>query len=515
MFVVINPAYIASGILFLASFGYMFLSLLSTPGNTSVKARRVYGVTSLLLVLYSLSYSLMTVTLDHQWRYIFWAIGFSSGLLFFPVWINFLLHMVFPKSTVMKRLSLVTIAIAAVLAFICVLSNDAELTMTSIGNQFSYRNSWLFIAAMLFTSSLAGPLIAIQFKWWSGAELLRFKRISRVFLVMAPLAAAIGFITDFVIPIFTTNTVIPLGSVSILFTALLTYILMLSSKAQSITVRNVSGFTFLSIQMPILVLDRQNNVGLENRAAIDFFGSSSVEKNILSVLSDSGTLIQSFFNDDFQNEIIVVETPSGVRTGEMMLTVERDKLGDAIFKVVIINDKTDSYYKDTLLEKALTDELTGARTRRYCIEIAEEEVLECIRNGLQYSAIIIDVDHFKVINDTYGHPVGDEVLRILVSRIRNALKSDTLLARYGGEEFVISLPDFSSGDAQGTAERIRAIIESDAFSINDEELTVTISLGVASLTGAASTFTKIISNADKALYKAKQSGRNKVVYYKG
>jgi len=265
--------------------------------------------------------------------------------------------------------------------------------------------------------------------------------------------------------------------------------------------------------VPILVLDRKNNVGLENKAALEFFGKSIMEGNIAEhILLDGRQPIQSFFKESIRNELVTVNTPQGIRTCEMMLTVERDKLGDTLYKVVIIRDKTETFYMDTLLDKALTDELTGARTRRYFVEMAEEEMIMCINNDLQFSVIMIDADHFKDINDNHGHPVGDEVLRILVSRIRNTLKADTLLARYGGEEFVISLPDISWEDALSTAERIRVSIENDTFMINNLEIKVTISLGVASLSFEATSISTIIGNADKALYRAKQTGRNKVVY---
>jgi len=354
----------------------------------------------------------------------------------------------------------------------------------------------------------------MQFKWWSEAELISYRRLARMFAIIAPLVSSVGFITDFIVPLFTTSTSVPLGPVAILLASLTTYFVLISTQSQSITVRNVSGFTFSSIMMPILVLDRKNNVGLENKAAIDFFGKSIMERNVASyVLLEGKKPIQSFFDESFSNELMTVETPMGVRTCEMMLTVEKDRLGDTLFKVVIIRDKTESFHMGSLLDKALTDELTGARTRRYFMEMAEDELLECIGNEHQYSVVMIDADHFKSINDTYGHPVGDEVLRILVSRIRNLLKADTLLARYGGEEFIVSLPDISWEDAVGTAERIRAGIECDTFRVSEHEIGVTISLGVASYSDEATSIANIISNADKALYKAKQTGRNKVVYF--
>ena len=513
MFIVMDPAYLITTVLFLASCGYVVFSSLSTHGNTGVKARHIFNLTSILLIFYSFCYALMTIAVNEQLRFIFWAVGFGSGLMFFPVWLWFLVHMVPPKKKIITYLTQASILVAGVLMFLCILSEDVVFRATDLGYQFSYGNSLIFKIALYFTFFLSLPLIMLQFKWWSEAELTSYRRLSRIFALVAPLVSSIGFITDFIVPIFTSYTIIPFGPVSILLGSLTTYFVLISSQSQSITVRNVSGFTFSSIMMPILVLDRKNNVGLENKAAIEFFGKSVIEGNIAShIMLDGKPPIQSFFKDSFRNELITVTTPLGIRTCEMMLTVERDKLGDTLFKVAIIRDKTETFYMDSLLDKALTDELTGARTRRYFVEIAEEELIECINSNKQFSVIMIDADHFKDINDTYGHPVGDEVLRILVSRIRNTLKADTLLARYGGEEFVISLPDISREDAISTAERIRVSIESDTFMIENIEINVTISLGVASLAFDAATISNIIGNADKALYRAKQTGRNKVVY---
>jgi diguanylate cyclase (GGDEF)-like protein len=147
------------------------------------------------------------------------------------------------------------------------------------------------------------------------------------------------------------------------------------------------------------------------------------------------------------------------------------------------------------------------------MEAAERELQRCAQEGLPYSLIMIDADYFKRVNDTYGHPVGDVVLKILVARVLNTLKQDTLVARYGGEEFIVSLPEIYHDNVLGTAERIRQNIESDSFKIDDLSISVTISLGVASMSAQTDTLSEIISNADKALYQAKQTGRNKVVYY--
>ena len=513
MFIEMHPAYLVAGILALTSCGYIIFSTFSTHGNTGVKTRHIFIITSILLVFYSFCYALMTIALSEQLRFTFWAVGFSSGLMFFPVWCLFLVQMVLPKLRAAVLLTRASVLVAIVIALLCITSGDVTFIETRYGYQFSYNNSLFFSLALVFTFVLSIPLILMQFKWWSEAERTSYRRLAKIFTVIAPLVATAGFITDLVVPVFTTGTTFPFGSVSVLIAFSTTYFILISKQSQSITVRNVSGFTFSSIMIPILVLDESNNVGLENKAASEFFGKSVINENITSlILLDGKPPIQSFFRDSIDNELITVDTPQGIKTCDMMLTVEGNKLGDTIFKVVIIRDKTETFHMDSLLDKALTDELTGARTRRYFMEMSEEELTVCIANNLQYSVILIDADYFKEINDSHGHPVGDEVLRILASRIGNTLKADTLLARFGGEEFIISLPDISLEDAISTAERISVSIENDTFMVNNLEIKVTISLGVAFLTSEATSISNIIGNADKALYKAKEAGRNVVVY---
>ncbi|MCL2719322.1 MAG: diguanylate cyclase [Lachnospiraceae bacterium] len=172
------------------------------------------------------------------------------------------------------------------------------------------------------------------------------------------------------------------------------------------------------------------------------------------------------------------------------------------------------FYKFKETEKAAyTDALTGARNRRFLMTTAEKDLQVCIEEDLQFSLIMMDIDFFKKVNDTYGHPVGDEVLKIVVSRIRHVLKKDTLVARYGGEEFVITFPDINYKDVFETAERIRSHIAKSAFSVGDLKIPVTISLGAARRSEQYSSLADIINNADKALYQAKQTGRNKVVSF--
>ena len=163
-----------------------------------------------------------------------------------------------------------------------------------------------------------------------------------------------------------------------------------------------------------------------------------------------------------------------------------------------------------LQDIAFTDELTGARSRRYFMDKAREELEKCVEQDQDFSLIILDADHFKLVNDSHGHGTGDEVLKILAARIRSVIKQNTTFARYGGEEFILSFPGVGYEHSMKSAWRIRNNIESYPFIIGDKIIKVTASFGVSCKTHDCTDLHKIIDRADKALYIAKKNGRNTV-----
>ena len=168
---------------------------------------------------------------------------------------------------------------------------------------------------------------------------------------------------------------------------------------------------------------------------------------------------------------------------------------------------------------AYTDPLTGAYNRRYFMDRAAEE-LSKMKRGNPYSVIILDIDFFKRINDTYGHPIGDEVLKILVGRFRNVLKKGTVFARFGGEEFIVLLPGIDGDVAMEVGWRINKAVEAHDFRIDGRSISVTVSCGIGVANDKSSDLNETIASADKALYMAKAAGRNTVLseaatdYYK-
>ena len=162
------------------------------------------------------------------------------------------------------------------------------------------------------------------------------------------------------------------------------------------------------------------------------------------------------------------------------------------------------------IQAAKIDSLTGANNRAAMDETLEREVDLAHRHQSALSLIIFDLDHFKQINDNYGHTIGDDVLRECVKAANQALRSTDMLFRFGGEEFVVLLPGVNSTGAALAGERLRSIIEKHVFNNQQGSVPVTISVGTASLT-RQDNCKKILERADSALYSAKNGGRNQVV----
>ncbi len=164
-----------------------------------------------------------------------------------------------------------------------------------------------------------------------------------------------------------------------------------------------------------------------------------------------------------------------------------------------------------LMELAQTDPLTRLCNRRSLTEMLENEMNRCLRNLAPCSLIMCDIDHFKQVNDEYGHQAGDDVLVKVADLLREQLRPYDLAARYGGEEFCLVLPETNLPHATEVAERIRQEIQGYRFTGNLGTLKLTISLGVATISGHRElSQDELIRMADEALYLAKHNGRNRV-----
>ena len=162
---------------------------------------------------------------------------------------------------------------------------------------------------------------------------------------------------------------------------------------------------------------------------------------------------------------------------------------------------------------ALTDPLTGLYDRAYLDRHLDELIKRVHQDGIGAAVLMFDIDHFKQVNDTHGHDAGDDVLRELAARAMNSVRSVDLVARQGGEEFVVVMPETDLTIAAAVAERLRAAVAKEPFTVraNGQKLTVTISIGVTSVAAADDDRERMLKRADIALYTAKNQGRNRVV----
>jgi two-component system cell cycle response regulator len=164
------------------------------------------------------------------------------------------------------------------------------------------------------------------------------------------------------------------------------------------------------------------------------------------------------------------------------------------------------------IEMAVTDGLTGLHNRRYLERHLAAMVQQAVARQKPLSVLVLDIDHFKPINDNYGHAVGDDVLREFSRRVRKTVRGFDRACRFGGEEFVVVMPDTDAALALVVGERLRQKIATDRFNVpnSDGGIDVTVSIGIASLVSSADTPEALLKRADDALYRAKRAGRNRV-----
>ena len=375
MFVEINPAFLIALLFFVVSACYLFLCIITLKNSTRSKLRNDYLSAGLCLLIYSLCYGLMTISVDETLYRVFWALALVFGSLFFSRWLVFSSNMVTIKREFTKDLITLAPVLALVISGICVLSGDAVFVMTKYGVQFSYHNSPVFIALIVFLAVIILHFVVLFLRWWLESDMKRDRIQARLFLLLSIFIAPFGIAADFVIPTFTEYTTIPLAAICFLPVSMPLLISMLKYKTLSITVPNASGYVFNTITVPTFVLDIKNNISLENKASLDFFGYSVIGRNISEiVLSNEKTPDQSFFDVGFTDEKVSVETPLGVRICDMVLAVENDKYGDVLCKVTLLKDVTENVQKDIMLQTALEQANAASKTKSNFLSNMSHEI---------------------------------------------------------------------------------------------------------------------------------------------
>jgi two-component system, cell cycle response regulator len=197
--------------------------------------------------------------------------------------------------------------------------------------------------------------------------------------------------------------------------------------------------------------------------------------------------------------------------------VDGDKIlvGSTTILKFTYHDNLDEMFQRQMYESALRDGLTKAFNKKYFTDRLESEFTFATRHASPLALVLFDIDHFKKVNDTHGHPAGDHVLFEISTLLSSALRAEDVFARYGGEEFAVICRGSDESQAQVVGERMRKAVEGHRFVYEGTLIPVTISVGIAVLPNAAvKDANDIVGFADQALYKSKNGGRNRVTVYK-
>jgi diguanylate cyclase (GGDEF)-like protein/PAS domain S-box-containing protein len=273
---------------------------------------------------------------------------------------------------------------------------------------------------------------------------------------------------------------------------------------------------------PVWYKDEGGRYRLYNRAFRDLFGigpacwqgrtSDEVPPGRLPAAElDSDGALEEGGRDRVDYELTLADQVGMARA--LMISKSRLRLGDGSAHgiVAVATDITERKGLERELRRlATTDPLTGAFNRRHFLAAAAQEVERSVRYGSPMAVLMLDIDHFKVINDTYGHALGDEVLKRTVEVCRAGLRDVDVFARFGGEEFVVLLPETPLAGALGLAERLRRAVAEMAVPLAQGDLRITVSVGVADRQGEEIGLDHLLGRADHALYRAKLGGRDRV-----
>jgi diguanylate cyclase (GGDEF)-like protein len=224
-----------------------------------------------------------------------------------------------------------------------------------------------------------------------------------------------------------------------------------------------------------------------------------IRKQGRMLVKDLGSTNGTYLNDQ------EVTQETALRSGDLI------KVGGSIFKF-LTGDNVELQYHETIYTLTIQDGLTGVNNKRYFLEYLEREMGRCHRYGRPLTLMMFDIDFFKKINDVHGHLAGDYVLRELSQTIKRMVRKEQCFARYGGEEFALVVPEDGLEKAGIFAEKIRQTIEKKQFVFENQDIPVTLSLGVADMTPDMVEPLQFIKVADANLYKAKKTGRNRVVW---
>ena len=273
------------------------------------------------------------------------------------------------------------------------------------------------------------------------------------------------------------------------------------------------------MEMALTYLQRGFEAAKESGAKREVVRCHAELSEVYKQMGDQQAALEHF-EQFYRNERLLFDEESDrrLKTIEIVHQVENARKDAEIYQlrnVELQREVDERKQAQAALERLATiDTLTGLANRRYFLELAERAVYQARRYSRPLSVVMIDVDNFKHINDTFGHAAGDQVLTNIARRMQGVLRRSDILGRYGGDEFVVLLPETGQEGARRMTERLRASVAQTVEKMGEMDMPVSLSVGVSSSFGMTNiSLDVLLQRADKALYTSKQGGRNRVTAF--
>ena len=368
---------------------------------------------------------------------------------------------------------------------------------------------WYVIHGIFTFACMFAAFSLLIFRWKETAKAYRFQLIALMLGQLIPMVAAFLYLVG-----AAPSGIDPVPMV--LWISSLLYLWAISSSRLFTIMPIAKDAIFNSINDGVMVLDGSNRLIEFNQACQKNF--PKLNKSMFGM--DFGQLWIELSGHPFPLEL---GTASGsqelqLAQSEQVFQVRTSSLkqsGNKKGLLLIFTDITELKKLQKKLEyQAYTDELTQIYNRRAFLQRCELEFAAAKENSVPFSVILMDIDHFKRVNDTYGHQAGDQLLMHVVKVCEAQLKKGQIFARYGGEEFVLALKACSKSEAAALADKIRKSVEDQPLLMGEEMISVTMSLGIAEMgKDSQEKLFHLLNQADQALYAAKEEGRNRVTVY--
>ena len=252
-----------------------------------------------------------------------------------------------------------------------------------------------------------------------------------------------------------------------------------------------------NLDQPSLIVGRSSKCDVQvDQESVSRNHAKIINTGKTIILRDLGSTNGTYVNDELIDEYVLQD-------GDLV------KIGRTIFKFLAGSNIENAYHEE-IYRLTTVDGLTQIFNKRYFLETLEREISRAHRYHRDLSLILFDIDHFKEVNDTFGHLAGDSVLKQMAAVLKHRIRREDIISRYGGEEFAIILPEISGANAALFAEKIRKLVEKTTFKFEDTKIPVTVSVGVATMDETVQDVTAFLHLVDRKLYQAKAEGRNRV-----